>query len=66
MALNLHLLENAASLVACAVLVLLAFVFFSTLYVVDFKESRTKAKKKQEYQRALRQNQKRRQKRAAR
>ena len=50
---NLRLAENAALIVTCAIIALLAIVFFIVIYAVDFKDSRKRAKNKRTYKRVM-------------
>jgi len=50
---KLQLGENSGFFLICGILALIAITFFVVIYVADFKESRRKAKKKRDYQRAL-------------
>ena len=64
MSLSFQLAENGALMVSCAILALGTVFFFVILYAIDFKEGRQKAKKRREYERALKRNQRRKQNRA--
>lgn len=64
MSFSLQLAENGALIVSCAILALAAVCFFIILYAIDFKEGRQKAKKRRQYERTLKRNQKKRQNRA--
>lgn len=52
MFLNLNFGENAAVIIICGILALIAVIFFIVIYVADFQESRSKAKKRRDFQRA--------------
>jgi hypothetical protein len=43
--------DNAALVIGCGIIVLVAMVFFILVYVADFKDSRRKAKKKRDFER---------------
>ena len=58
---NLLFGENLVLTLVCGILAFIAFVFFIIVYVADFKESRRKARKKRDYERALDHAQRRRQ-----
>jgi hypothetical protein len=53
--------DNTA-LIVCGLLLLLVVIFFVIIYVADFKESRQKARKRREFQRAMAHSQRRKQK----
>ncbi len=54
--------DNAAVVIFCGLLLLVAIIFFIIIYVADYKESRAKAKKRREFQRSMAHAQRRRQK----
>jgi hypothetical protein len=53
--------ENTALILFCCGIGLVAVVFFIVIFVSDFQESRRKAKKKRDYERALQHAHRRRQ-----
>lgn len=59
-----QLAENGALFFSCVLLGLAAIFFFAILYAIDFKEGRQKAKKRRQYERTLKRNQKNNQNRA--
>ena len=61
MAFNFNFGENTVFLVVCALIALIAIIFFIVVYVADYKESRAKAKKRRAFERDLERAHRRRQ-----
>lgn len=62
MSLNLRFGDNAVVVIICGLIALVAILFFVVIYVVDYKESRRKAKKRREFEQTIARAQRRKQK----